>query len=308
MFKTRTHGTQKQIGKRFPVLEIKEKPKFDRGTLARRKSPLSIPVSPTELHAADAEAELLEAGFKGWTITVKYQDGTMEDVPCIAKTWKEALEKAEPQFQHINTKAVDEIVIVDPDLGEVFHKIGAGARRVAGGIAKGVKFAVRKVRETGGAIRRRAVGAAETLGRIAGTPAEMREAYEAGREYRMPEEEMIEAPPPQIEETGPIAVPGQRVVSEEQWRREAVPLYTRGVQQPMVTEAAAPQIPRRVIPEAPPHRYKDPDEIKLEKELRILHLNLGKEEMQEELDWMKKRKRTRTSGLGYFGKSPLIRG
>lgn len=126
------------------------------------------------------ERRLLAAGFKGWTIGVTYKDGSTEQIPIVARSYQEALRMARPKMNQVSSQ-VYEIVIVDPSLGEILHKVGAGAARVAKSIGRGV-YRVAKGAATvaGKAIKAGVVGAAKLSEEIKDVRAEA----EAAREGR----------------------------------------------------------------------------------------------------------------------------
>jgi hypothetical protein len=182
-FRTRTTGTDKQIGQHFPILGSRAdlpKPHY--------RKPLRRGINPLEKHALEEEAKLVEAfGGKGWMITVKYKDGSTEDIPVIAKNYEEAMKKAKPKMNQ-RAEQIQEIVIVDPSIGEILHKVGAGAARVARAIGRGawrgVKALARAAKKAPGAVERAAIKAATAIGKVEALPEEMREAEEIGRARR----------------------------------------------------------------------------------------------------------------------------
>lgn len=174
MFLTRTQGTPRQVGQVFPVLGSKSNlPKihYRRPTYIERRK-----LTDLELMAAKEERKLLDLGFKAWLIAVKYKDGSTEEIPIIAKDYQSALDKAKPKMNQVSSQ-IDEIVIIDPKIGEILHKIGTSAMVAARKIARGVKMAPEKLEKAG-------IKTARKLGRIAAMPAEFREAYEAAKAER----------------------------------------------------------------------------------------------------------------------------
>lgn len=140
-FRTRTKGSRRlgnrdpRIGKAFPMFQPHKRP-----PLLIPKHPYKstrMPLTHLEKHAAVAEQELLKAGFKGWMITIKLKNGHIEDIPLVAKSWEQALAMARPRIHKYHSNDIDEIVIQDPSLGEILHKIGSGAVRVAKAIGRG---------------------------------------------------------------------------------------------------------------------------------------------------------------------------
>jgi len=235
-FLKRKRGTPKQIGQPFPVVAAKmSKPIFERRALTRGRMPLT----PVERHALKAEEELIAGGFKGWNITIKLKDGKVIDVPLIAKTWDEAMRIAKSQMQKYNPKDIEELVITDPSISEVLHKMGAGARIVAGAIGRGawrgVKALARVAKRVPGAVERAGIRAAREIGRIEAIPAEMREAYEEAKAERPWEEEPGEVkeyierepePEPVVRRLPPrIAreVAPRRIRTEAEWLAEPTP-------------------------------------------------------------------------------------
>ena len=135
-WRTRKKGTPRQKGVRFPIISTKpkKKPKLLFKTLRKK----SLTQKVTE--------ELKAKGFKGWTIVVKYKDGTSEKIPVVAKTYEQALEKAKPKMNQVSNQ-IQELIIIDPSLKEILHKVGAGAVRVAKAIAEKGREAVKVLGE-----------------------------------------------------------------------------------------------------------------------------------------------------------------
>jgi hypothetical protein len=125
---------------------------------------------------------LLDGNVKGFTVKFRYKDGKTEEVHLIARDYEEALEGSlwkvshEQGMKH-DCKDVDEITIVDPDLGEILHKIGAGARTVATSAYRAGRGFVRGLPKV-----------AYATGRVAGVPSAMRESYREGKEAGLPED------------------------------------------------------------------------------------------------------------------------
>ena len=177
-FKTRIHGTDKQIGQKFPV-----------GSMSGKRLPLMRapkyhginPLTPLELDTIHAEERMLQANLKGFTIGIKLKSGEIDEIPLIAKSWHQAFAIAHKQMQKYDPEDIDEITIVDPSLKEIAHAISGGAHRFAGAIKKGIIETIpgyaRKVR----AFARKA---ARKLGRVAAIPAELREEYAAAKKAR----------------------------------------------------------------------------------------------------------------------------
>jgi len=204
-WKTRTHGSRLQKGKHFLFLGQKShmpakhwkapRSNLQRSTQSQRSAQSPIPLADLERHADAHETKLLmkeseelrKKGYKPWTISVAYLDGTEEDIDIIARSWVSALNQARSQMKHIDYKAVDKIIIEDPDFGAFFKKVGATARKTVSmakrGVTKGISIA-RKAKAEG-------MKGAHLLGRIAATPGEITESYRAGAEGRPVEAEPI---------------------------------------------------------------------------------------------------------------------
>jgi hypothetical protein len=174
-FRTRVRGTERQIGQHFPVgaTSSRSLPKL-RFKKPTRKEKARL--SSLEIEAQKEEQKLLAHGFKGWMISVRYKDGSTEDIPVIAKTYQEALKKAKPKMNQVASQ-IDEIVIIDPKIGEILHKIGAGAAKAARKIGRGLMKAPARIEKLG-------LKAARKLGRIWAQPEQMREAFEAAKKER----------------------------------------------------------------------------------------------------------------------------
>jgi hypothetical protein len=231
-FRKRVRGTPKQIGQPFPVVAAKiSKPIFERRALTRGRMPLT----PVEKHALKAEEELIASGFKGWNITIKLKDGKVIDVPLIAKTWDEAMRIAKSQMQKYNPKDIEELVITDPKISEVLHKMGAGARRVAGAIGRGAWRGVKALARVPSAVERAGIRVGRAIGRIEAVPAEIREAYEEAKAERPWEEEPGEVkeyierepePEPVVKRLPPRVareVARREVRTEAEWKAEPTP-------------------------------------------------------------------------------------
>lgn len=160
----------RSVGSQRSVLSL-------RSRTSQRSVGNPISLSALEQHAAKHEKELLmnepeklkKQGYKGWTVGIAYMDGTEEYVELIAKTWEQALDQAKGKMKHIHTRAVDKIVIEDPDLGWVYKRAKAAARIATGYMKKGLDV-TKKV--------------AHGLGQVVSAPAQVREAYRAGVEER----------------------------------------------------------------------------------------------------------------------------
>jgi hypothetical protein len=204
-FLTRKQGTPEQIGQVFPTPYMRkhDRIKYRKPTHFERQK-----LSDLELKAAKEERKLLDAGFKAWVIAVKYKDGSTEEIPIIAKDYQSALDKAKPKMNQVASQ-VDEIVIIDPKLGEILRKIGTGAMVAAKKIARGVKMAPEKIEKMG-------IKAARKLGRIAAMPAEFGEAYEAAKAER-----------PWLKPEQFAKEQGVHVSSIEEWRKEPTPAIYR---------------------------------------------------------------------------------
>jgi hypothetical protein len=122
----------------------------------------------------------LDDNVKGYTVKFSYKDGRKEKVHLLARDYEEALEGSLWKITHEqgvkhHCRDVQEITIEDPDLGEVLHKIGAGARRVATGAYR-----------TGRGFVRGLPRVAHGVGEVAGTPEAMREQYRLGKQEHLP--------------------------------------------------------------------------------------------------------------------------
>lgn len=217
-FLTRKQGTPEQIGQVFPTPYMRKhaKIKYRKPTYLERQK-----LSDLELRAAKEERKLLDAGFKAWVIAVKYKDGSTEEIPIIAKDYQNALDKAKPKMNQVASQ-IDEIVIIDPKLGEILRKIGTGAMVVAKKIARGVKMAPEKIEKMG-------IRAARKLGRIAAMPAELREAYEAAKAER-----------PWLKPEQFAKEQGVPISTQEEWRREPTPAIYRPERVSIPTEEYTP--------------------------------------------------------------------
>jgi len=279
-----------RIGKPFPTAAFiqTEKPKFQRGALMRQKMPLT----PVEKHAISEEEELTQSGFKGWTITVKYKDGHIDDIPLIAKSLDEAWSKAREKIK--DPENVHEIVVVDPKIGEILHKIGSAAAGAARRIASGTMRIARGVRKA-------VVTGAHAAGRAIALPSEAKEAFQAGREERPP----LEEPEPSVV-TAPVERPLPPTTMEE-WRGQSVPLYTRGT-------SAFEEPPSEVVHVAETGttfvrraKEKTSQEKSLEKEIALTkkEVTLGVLKRQKKRIQELEEEEKKTSRHGAFGKSPF---
>jgi hypothetical protein len=230
---TRKEGSLKQIGQKFPVLGSKSslpRIRYKRATPTERAR-----LTKLELDVAKAEREMLDRGQKGFEIGVKYLDGSTEIIPVIAGSYQEALKKARPKMNQIESQ-IDEIVICDPDWGEIAHKIGAGARRLAHGIARGVRM----IPKAAGAVERAAIRTGRRIGRIAALPTEIQEAYEIGKKERPgitpaapgePARRVLT--PDEASRLVAEAMRGAPLTQIEKAKIDAAPLLYRPIEEPM---------------------------------------------------------------------------
>jgi hypothetical protein len=186
-FRTRIHGTDRQIGQKFPVGTGASKalPRVRYGKPLQRAR---IDATPCEARAFAAEQELIAHGFKGFEIEIKLKSGRYVSIPLIAKDWHEAFAIAHTQMQKYDPEDIDEITIVDPSLSEIAHAISGGAHKLAAGIKRGIEKIpayARKAKAYG-------MKGARVLGKIAATPGQMRDLYELEKARR----DGAEAPAP----------------------------------------------------------------------------------------------------------------
>lgn len=159
----------------------------------RRVRPITKPKGrykepPMKVHRVGIRTEYLSRGLKGFTVTFTYKDKVKQEVPIVARSYREALEgacvKIETDKDRVhNLEDVDELRIVDPSIGEVLKKIGAGARKAVTTTARTGKAFVTKT--------------AEVAGEIKATPQALREAYQYGKErgrYVPPEKRAVAVP------------------------------------------------------------------------------------------------------------------
>lgn len=191
-FRTRTQGTINQIGQKFPIGpgSSKSLPKIKYGRYGK-SAPSKAYLTSLELDAMKAEREMELAGFKGYTIGIKLKDGTVDEIPLIAKDWHTAFNVARMRMKDYNPDQIDEITIIDPSLSEIAHAIGSGAQRFAAGIKHGVEkipgYARRGLGFAKQAYRRAEAAtleAARETGRVAALPTEIQEQYEIGKARR----------------------------------------------------------------------------------------------------------------------------
>lgn len=176
-FRTRIHGTAKQVGKKFPLSSQSGK----RLPLLRAPKHHGInPLTPLEMDTVHAEQRLIAGGFKGYTIGIKLKSGEIDEIPLIAKSWHEAFGAAQRQMQKYDPEDIDEVTIVDPSLKEIAHAIGGGARRFAGAIKRGIEKIPRYAKK----VEKLGLRAARAIGRVEAIPEEMGEARAAARAER----------------------------------------------------------------------------------------------------------------------------
>jgi hypothetical protein len=247
-FLTRTHGTEKQIGQKFPVgnkLPVKSRP---------RASTAYPGISTKKL----ARQEAKKLPFDGFTAVIRYKDGSVKTIPIAAKSYEDFLDKLKSRIKDIDTKQVAEVSIAGggkflESLGSALHKVGSGARGFFEGIKTGtgnwaksdtpksIAQAIGRrlgtqAREFAGSLPSKletsALKASKTVGHIAGTPRRLKEAYKEGY-GEAPEPEKVEKAP--VKEWGERAAkpflkfanmedrprPGDRVLKPG-WREEYV--------------------------------------------------------------------------------------
>jgi hypothetical protein len=189
-FKTRTSGSDLQIGQHFPILSGASKlprPRYS-------KTKIKTAMTALEIDAMKYERAMEESGLKCFTIAIKMKSGEVKEFPLIGADWHTAFRVAHSYMQKYEPNDIDEIVIIDPSLSEIGHAIAGGARKFVGAIKKGIER-IPKYARRGLAIARKAkaegVSAAHLLGRVVGTPGDIAESYRAGVEGRPVEAEPI---------------------------------------------------------------------------------------------------------------------
>ena len=140
-FKTRTHGTPKQVGKVFPTgnkLPIAQRPKATNLFLAGR-SPLAF------RGIAKKEArEMFERGFEGYSVAIRFKDGNSKVLPIQARDAAEAIDKTNQLMHQFAGKPIVEISILSggkfrDDVKELFHKVGPEASKSISAIKTGLE-------------------------------------------------------------------------------------------------------------------------------------------------------------------------
>jgi len=190
-WKTRTHGSDSQIGQHFAMLPSGSsklpRPKYGKRT--RMKAAMS----PLEIDAMKYEKALEESGFEGYTIALKFKDGEVKEFPLIAENWSQAFRVAHNYLQQYNPEDIEELVICDPTISEIAHAVSGAAHKAGAWIKKGVTQTIPGYARRGLAIARKAkaegMKAAHLAGRIVATPGEITESYRAGAEGRPVAEE-----------------------------------------------------------------------------------------------------------------------
>ena len=226
-FRTRTHGTLRQIGQKFPVSSMPSKslPKLKFKTPTRFQK---ARLTELERDAIREEEKLKAAGFKGYMIGIRLKSGKIEEIPLIAKSWHEAFALAHENMMKYDPNDIDEITIVDPSLREIAHAISGEARRFAGAIKRGVEKIPPYARKTYKEAEAFAIRRAREAGRIAALPEEVREAYEVGRARRPAE----------------AVQPARRVLTPE----EASRLVAEAMRGAPITEAAKAEVREEPAP------------------------------------------------------------
>jgi hypothetical protein len=230
-FRTRTHGTARQIGKKFPVGSISSKslPKL---TFKKPTRFEKARLTELERDAIREEEKLKAAGFKGYMIGIRLKSGKIEEIPLIAKSWHEAFALAHENMMKYDPNDIDEITIVDPSLKEIAHAISGGARRFAGAIKRGVEKIPGYARKTFKEAEAFTIRRAREAGRIAALPEEVREAYEVGKARR-----------PGIVSAS-VEEPARRVLTPE----EASRLVAEAMRGAPITEAAKAEVREEPAP------------------------------------------------------------
>lgn len=111
-WRTRIKGTPRQLGQKFPI--VAEKGHLAPQRWGKRRLAEQAKITRLELDTMRAEREMEAAGFKGFTIGIKMKDGTVDEIPLIAKEWHTAFNVARMRMKNYNPDQIDEITIIDP--------------------------------------------------------------------------------------------------------------------------------------------------------------------------------------------------
>ena len=171
-FKTRKTGTINQVGQVFPTgnnlpLHERIQTKFNRAR------------SPLQKSALAETQKMVDGGFSGFTLGIRFRDGHTQMLPIVARDYHDFISKAGGKIQSIEPNEVQEIAVVSGgklDVKNVFHKIGTGASRAASMIQKGAQKAGVAAAKTSRGIEK----ISEKAGQLASFPEKLKQAYYLG--------------------------------------------------------------------------------------------------------------------------------
>jgi hypothetical protein len=202
-FKTRIHGTPKQVGQKFPVgskLPIKDRSKLTSAY------PGGSALSTKNLAKREAK-KMTKAGFDGFTLILRMKNGEVKTIPVVAKSWDDFLAKIRSRLKGVGTEQISELSVAGggkflDSLKSGLTKVGSGARGFAEGLLKGAgNWQGNEPKSVAQAIGRRigsstreftakmpseiekaGMAASHHLGYISGTGKRLRESYTRGYE------------------------------------------------------------------------------------------------------------------------------
>jgi hypothetical protein len=200
-WRTRTKGTPKQVGQKFPI---------------EAGAKLPLPKMPYQGRVwgisklAKEEAKKMKAS--GFTAVIRFRGGAVETIPIIADSYDDFLWKLGKRLKGIDPKQIQEISIAGggkffDTLKSAFHKAGTAAKGFVSGLIKGEQKVPEgtpkaplsyqlgaALKKAPGQIEESAMKASEKLGQISAIPKRMEEHYQKGYGYRPEAEEKPASP------------------------------------------------------------------------------------------------------------------
>jgi hypothetical protein len=172
-WKTRKHGTKKQIGKKFPIESGAKLPVASRPKVTTAY-PKGRAFSTKKLAKKEAD-KMTKAGFDGFTLVVRMKNGELKTIPVAAKNWDDFLSKIKTRLKGVDTKKIAEISLVG---GGKFSLAGVG--RWLGKSARIAGMYLKRAEKVAGDVGTGIERFSERMGEIAAFPKRVQEAYSRG--------------------------------------------------------------------------------------------------------------------------------
>ena len=194
-FKTRIHGTPKQLGQKFPVVESGAKTLPPKIQMRGR-------VCGFSKRALEEAQKMADGGFDGYTLAVRFKDGSTQMIPVVAKSYEAFLKKIPKKLAGIDPKTIQELSVAGgakfETVKSIFRGVGSAAKGFASGLISGkpgwsprqtpgspAESIGRRLgawtKKLPGQVTKTIEAGAQKIGEIERIPERVKESYEKGR-------------------------------------------------------------------------------------------------------------------------------